>query len=369
MREYVVARCATRGELHSRTGRRWTGGFPSARYPSARCASARGFTLVELLVVIAIIGILIALLLPAVQAAREAARRTQCTNNLKQMSLAMLAHHETYGALPTAGWFSLWLGDPNFGFGPEQSGGPFYQMLPFMEQRQIFDLGRGATGVDFTNAQLLLAATPIAALNCPTRRSPITYPNTYGYKTAGTPKFVARSDYAMNVGESSTNDLGGGPPSRRVAEDPRYWQWPIPGADPNWVFTGVMAPRMPVFQPITLAMISDGTTSTYLMGEKAVNPDRYATGTDGSDDQCAYVGFDNDIGRITAVWARPDLPMPPVPDTPGAGKEYQFGSAHVGAVNMALCDGSVRPVSYSIDLTTHRYLGNRMDGKPLPQSF
>src|SRR5687768_6477407 len=86
----------------------------------------RGFTLVELLVVIAIIGILVALLLPAVQAARESARRTQCKNHLKQLSLAFLTHENTYGYFPSGGWGWVWTGDPDLGSGERQPGGWAY---------------------------------------------------------------------------------------------------------------------------------------------------------------------------------------------------------------------------------------------------
>ena len=102
------------------------------------------FTLVELLVVITIIGILIALLLPAVQAAREAARMLQCQNNLKQISLAALDHEHINGWFPTGGWGYNWVGDPNRGFGRDQPGGFFYNCLPYMEQQALHDLAQDA---------------------------------------------------------------------------------------------------------------------------------------------------------------------------------------------------------------------------------
>ena len=102
-----------------------------------------GFTLVELLVVITIIGILIALLLPAVQAAREAAEKAQCTNNLKQIALAALGHEHANGWFPTGGWSFMWVGSPDDGFGMSQPGGFGYNCLPYMDQQPLHDLGLG----------------------------------------------------------------------------------------------------------------------------------------------------------------------------------------------------------------------------------
>ena len=95
------------------------------------------FTLVELLVVIAIIGVLIALLLPAVQAAREAARRSQCQNHLKQIGLACQLHVDSLKHYPSNGWGYRWMGDPDRGFGEEQPGGWIYSVTPFLEQGSV----------------------------------------------------------------------------------------------------------------------------------------------------------------------------------------------------------------------------------------
>src|SRR5712672_2279903 len=102
-----------------------------------------GFTLIELLVVIAIMAILIALLVPAVQKVREAAMMTQCENNLKQMGLALQMNHDNYKRFPSNGWGWFWTGSPDFGTGPEQPGGWFYNVLPYIEQGALRDMGKG----------------------------------------------------------------------------------------------------------------------------------------------------------------------------------------------------------------------------------
>ena len=169
-----------------------------------------GFTLVELLVVITIIGILIALLLPAVQAAREAARQTQCKNNLKQLALGCLQHEQVQGYLPTGGWGSSWVCNPDDGFGKLQPGGWHFCVLPYIEQQALHDLGHGSNDLTPPRVNVVgigqTISTPLPVFNCPTRRKAIAYPNTdnssfTNLPAANTPPLVGRSDYAGCAGD------------------------------------------------------------------------------------------------------------------------------------------------------------------------
>ena len=133
----------------------------------------RGFTLVELLVVIAIIGVLIALLLPAVQAAREASRRSTCANNLKQLGLGFQLHQSAQKHFPTGGWGYVWTGEPDRGFGTRQPGGWCYNILPYVEQDQIRAIGSGLPDAQRKSALARLKEIPIATFICPSRRAAI----------------------------------------------------------------------------------------------------------------------------------------------------------------------------------------------------
>ena len=164
-----------------------------------------GFTLVELLVVITIIGILVAMLLPAVNSAREAGRNAQCKNNLKQMGKACLAHEEAQGIFPTGGWGWCWVGDPDRGYGTQQPGGWIYNILPHTEMNALHDLGRyryrrqrsRQRFCKWLQHSLALHQLPHAAPAClfafagePSRITPAEF-HPRGPK-------VARTDYAIN---------------------------------------------------------------------------------------------------------------------------------------------------------------------------
>jgi prepilin-type N-terminal cleavage/methylation domain-containing protein/prepilin-type processing-associated H-X9-DG protein len=297
-----------------------------------------GFTLIELLVVIAIIAILIGLLLPAVQKVREAAARMKCANNLKQIGLACHMTHDAVGTLPTGGWGWDWVGDVNRGSTPSQMGGWVYQILPNMEQGNVYKLASSAGGCQ------QMIATPISTFNCPTRRNGGPYPGSRTYHTAYgdiTVTQMARTDYACNSGDQSADELFGGPPNLATGDSTTYG-WPNTSN-----FTGVIYQRA----GIPLVWITNGTSNTFLAGEKYLNPNNYSNGADGGDNESMYAGFDNDVARDTA--------SPPMKDNPGVGDTFRFGSAHTGGVNMLYCDGSVQFITYSVDPAVFKRAGNR----------
>ena len=146
----------------------------------------RAFTLVELLVVIAIIGVLVALLLPAVQAARGSARRIQCSNHLKQIGLAFHNHHDTLGHLPTGGWGWDYVGDPDGGFAENQPGGWTYNILPYIEQQALREIGIGQAGPLKQAGLARFVGVPINFYSCPFRWPAPCFPNTRQAGAGGT---------------------------------------------------------------------------------------------------------------------------------------------------------------------------------------
>jgi prepilin-type N-terminal cleavage/methylation domain-containing protein/prepilin-type processing-associated H-X9-DG protein len=314
-----------------------------------------GFTLVELLVVITIIAILIALLLPAVQAAREAARRVQCTNQLKQMALACLLHEQAQHFLPSSGWGWGWVGDPDRGFDKRQPGGWIYNILPYIEQQELHDRGAGKAAAEKRVDVTRVTATPLGIVNCPSRRRPILYPDTLGFNAVNADNVAAqpRNDYAISAGDRNCQGMHQGPATLAEGDSPTYaWNPPYGLLTDS---TGVSYLR----SQVELSSVTDGASATYLIGEKYLNPDNYETGTDPSDNLSVYQGYDIDVNRWVA------LVVPPMQDSPGIDDYYRFGSAHMGSFNMALCDGSVHTINYSIDPEIHRRLGNRMDDLPI----
>ena len=260
---------------------------------TAAIRRSKGFTLVELLVVIAIIGILIALLLPAIQAAREAARRSQCKNNLKQIGLAAMAHLDTQKFFPTCGWGYHWTGDPDRGYSTQQPGGWLYNLLPFIDQASIHDMAKGLPAGSTAKYQMLahMNSVVIATYNCPSRRSggdalikdPTLLETEYNADdTVKVQVGQARSDYAGNAGTNqqvttgscqvtSGSDTGG-------TDGATYFKqncYDVAGS--GW-WSPDMNGATYAASKITLKKILDGTTKTYFVGEKSLQPQFYLGG-------------------------------------------------------------------------------------------
>jgi prepilin-type N-terminal cleavage/methylation domain-containing protein/prepilin-type processing-associated H-X9-DG protein len=278
------------------------------------------FTLIELLVVLAIIGLLIGLLLPAVQKVREAAARMQCQNNLKQLSLAFHNHESALGFFPTGGWD--WWSVPTYVngqpvVGEQQQAGWGFQVLPFLEGDNAW---RGGAAANDLARATVAVGTPNKLFFCPSRRGPQTTTFTNPAYFNGTPTVTALCDYAAS----------------------------------NYEETGIVRYRYVV----RLAQVTDGTSNTLLLGDKRMNRGRLGQAQD--DDDTGYAtGFDNDVVRYSD--------RPPAADytAPTGDGDYRFGSSHPGGLNIALADGSVRFLSYSISPVTFQYLGNCSDGQVL----
>jgi len=355
----------------------------------------RAFTLVELLVVIAIIGVLVALLLPAVQTAREAARRTQCKNQMKQMGLAALNMESTFGFFPTGGDKVLpflhnsveWGGSAGNGriFGPKKQGLSWgYQILPYLEQ--------GALAGLVTDELLFTTVVPLYF--CPSRRAPVSF-------------VLEHATFNPNDLPLMLSDYAGVKPAGYTAEDanPSRQPNPVPlpqggsrnafllgGVLNNQFYAGVFArsawktarnrpgPTQAAgkfvtgsSKPTKHSQISDGTSNTMMIGEKFVRADWYEGGSWG-DDRGWTDGWAPDTMRLTGVVPRSDSDgftyTSAFPDA-GASAEalldgkfvvYNFGSAHSGGFNAAFADGAVHLISFDIDVVLFNNLGDRQDG-------
>ncbi|MBX6316418.1 MAG: DUF1559 domain-containing protein [Isosphaeraceae bacterium] len=309
------------------------------RTPSPR----RGFTLIELLVVIAIIGVLIALLLPAVQSAREAARRAQCINNLKQIALACHNYVDKNGVFPTQiggvpNWFNQW----------DYRTSWMVQILPELEQTNLFNAYNFTTqdraNYSWTNTTVI--ATPLATFYCPSYAGlkvrvgkDVSDYNSYaGSIPAGADKWnIAGTCYKGNLGDNKTSVYPG---SNNTLGD-------LNGTTPT--ATGLF---WRATMAVPLAAITDGTSNTMLAGETLP-------------DTCAWNAWSesNDSVAVTSI-----------PLNQKANKDpliwsycYGFRSQHPGGANFAMADGSVRFLKETINLMIYRGLSTRAGGEVISQ--
>jgi prepilin-type processing-associated H-X9-DG protein len=293
--------------------------------------------------------------LPAVQAAREAARRSQCKNNLRQIALGFLLHEDAHKHLPVGGWGYMWMSHPDRGFGVDQPGGWGYNILPYIEQSALHDLGKGLGSQQQLDTNARLHGEPIEIYHCPSRRSAVQYPVVVAISfvkqplVCGPVTLAARNDYAANGGEQLGVGFVAGPGTLEEGDTTYGWTEVAQA-------TGIIANHT----TYEIGKITDGTTKTYMIGEKYLSPDEYDSGTSLGDDQSVYSGDERDVVRFTAG-------LIPFQDRPGILDTWNFGSAHSSGFHMAMCDGSVQTIDYAISAITHRLLSNRSDGEALPE--
>jgi hypothetical protein len=311
-------------------------------------------TIIELLVAISIVGMLTAMLLPAIHASRESARKLTCQNHLRQVGAAMMIHETTFGRFPTGGWGGAWVSDPERGTGHRQPGGWAHAILPYLERNDLYLLGRGAPPEQKSADVAMLVRHGLTVFNCPTRRDasplPVTFPLARQPRGCEPVDWAARSDYAANAGDQPRCEIPGYTGPLTLADGDRA-DFPWPDVSDH---SGVIYLRSEI-QP---GHLRDGRSLTYLVGEKYVSPENYHTGGDHGDDWSVYTGYQDDICR-TAWYA----PMLDGQADRWMAAECRFGSPHPAGWNVMFCDGSVRTLAFRIDLDVHARLANRADGQ------
>lgn len=293
------------------------------------CRSRRAFTLVELLVVIAIIGILIALLLPAVQAARSAARRKQCSNHLKQIGLAFHNYHDSHGALPPGGMNGNMADD--FACCDAKAVEFYcwtYHILPFIEQDNLYQFGS-----DYSKKGQLRQRV-FEGYHCPERRKPQLFRNRAKCDYAGNSGTGANCSYGPQIGRNN------GPVWRPGCTNP----------------TRRLRAR-------GMESMVDGTSNTLLAAEARVHAaylERGQTGYWSDNEDCYTNGWADEVVRRGREAPERDLIDASLP---GSLVHNQFGSSHATGMNAVFLDGSVQWIPYRVTVTIFQNLCNGVDGK------
>lgn len=323
----------------------------------------QAFTLVELLVVIAIIGILVGLLLPAVQAAREAARRMQCGNNMKQIGLAFMNFESAYKFLPKGPYD----GDPSLPgmvyneIAPAYESGTtccnaahpngwsqWFKILPYIEQSNVYNIARfdlpavqSGRAFDY-NGEDTVAAALISTYYCPSRRSP----TGYGSAQAGRCDYAGCAGFYQGEVHENYGDIPPAPlglaPRRNERTPENFGNWP--GRKGIIVWSAQGAKRR-------LADVVDGTSNSIMAAEKSI-PQGKLNASGGDNEKWNNAGWDECVVR----WHFPpmsDADKRIIRETSTGGNVWPryFGSAHVAGLNAAYGDGSVRFASFTVDAT------------------
>ncbi|MBQ9456199.1 MAG: DUF1559 domain-containing protein [Thermoguttaceae bacterium] len=289
----------------------------------------KAFTLVELLVVIAIIGMLMGLLLPAVQQAREAARQLQCNNNMKQLGMGLSLHNSmNEGRFPSGGGGYCYIGDRQKGTNFDQRGGWAYCILPFIEQANLHE----------ADIETRLK-TPVSVFYCPTCRPAKLYLSLQrtvysDNESHGGLSMMGKSDYAANCGTVTT----------------------VEGNEPKVFYdSGGLIFRRDENTEVYEKDVYDGLSNTILVGERQLNLSYNEVSSPvGDDDDCYLGGHNFDTLRCYS-----DGKL--YQSRPGLSRISAYGSVHTGVCGFVFADGHHQTISYSINSDTYRRLLNRMD--------
>lgn len=304
----------------------------ASRFSGSRSRKARGFTLVELLVVIAIIGVLVALLLPAIQAAREAARRTQCSNNLKQISLGLNNYHDTFKTFPPGAW-----NEANRG---NRLAWTVF-ILPFIEQQTVYQ-EFNFEYPNYTGVNLLPGIILVPTYHCPSLRLKT---GDYSGEFVGGKAPYTTHYYAV-MGPQGINPLIPGGTTRYPESD---------NVNPHggYAYGGVLYRN----SSTRIGDITDGTSNTVMVGELAWDAANcYRTWLRGANGTAVGSAKNIEFGLKVAPYA-------------SAGwtnnfNDVSFGSEHPAGCHFAVCDGSVAFVAENIEMNVLLAIASREGAEP-----